>query len=73
MRSARRFRVIGGLGRRLLRLLYRFGLQGSALDPLRPWTRYRSAPPLPTTSFRDIWKRDLASTPAGRKKAYGRS
>jgi hypothetical protein len=56
MMSATRFGVLGSVGRRALRFLYAFGLEGTPLDPLRAWTKDRSAPPIPTESFRALWK-----------------
>ena len=31
-------------------------IDGTALDPLRPWTKTRSFPPLAQKSFRDLWR-----------------
>jgi L-lactate dehydrogenase complex protein LldF len=49
----------GWLTRTALRILYRLGLAGSILDPMRVWNRYRSPVPLPSESFREIWKEEL--------------
>ena len=49
----------GWLTRTGLRVLYRLGLAGSILDPMRVWNRYRSPVPLPSESFREIWKEEL--------------
>ncbi len=54
--SARRFALAGSIGRAGLRALYASGLGGTALDPLRPWTKYRAAPPIAPKSFRAMWR-----------------
>jgi L-lactate dehydrogenase complex protein LldF len=56
MMGARRFAAGGWVGRGALRVLYSMGLGGTALDPLRPWTKYRAAPRIPRKSFRAIWR-----------------
>ncbi len=56
MMGARRFAAGGWLGRTALRMLYALGLGGTALDPLRPWTKYRAAPEIPRKSFRALWR-----------------
>jgi hypothetical protein len=45
--------------RRSLRLLYGMGLAGTALDPMRAWSRKRTPVPLPAQSFRGLWKKEL--------------
>ncbi|MFB3917421.1 MAG: LutB/LldF family L-lactate oxidation iron-sulfur protein [Terriglobales bacterium] len=69
MQSPGRFKLLARLGREMLRALYGLRLERSSFDPLRPWTKYRVAPPLPTTSFRDIWKTELASNSGGKQNA----
>jgi L-lactate dehydrogenase complex protein LldF len=54
--GSRRFALAGWLGRVAVRALYAAGLGGTALDPLRPWTRYRAAPAIPRKSFRMLWR-----------------
>jgi len=49
MMDAGRFRFAGRLGKAFLRM---FG--GAAA--LKPWTAYRDLPPLPQTSFRQLWR-----------------
>jgi L-lactate dehydrogenase complex protein LldF len=56
----------GWLMRRGLRLLYTLGLAGTALDPIRAWSRKRSPVPLPLESFRARWKKEL-----GRRRSGG--
>ncbi|HTU36191.1 MAG TPA: LutB/LldF family L-lactate oxidation iron-sulfur protein [Candidatus Acidoferrum sp.] len=56
MNSAGRFALAGAAGRAALRGLYRLGLEATAVDPLRPWTKYRTAPPIPRKSFRAMWR-----------------
>jgi L-lactate dehydrogenase complex protein LldF len=56
MESSCRFTFAGWLGRATLRMLYAFGFGATALDPLRPWTKYRAAPPIPRKSFRALWR-----------------
>ncbi len=58
----RRFERAGRLARRLLRLRPQ-AIDGTRLDPLRPWTRYRQAPEPPPQSFR-AWWRQRNSPPA---------
>jgi L-lactate dehydrogenase complex protein LldF len=56
MSGAGRLAFVGAAGKSALRILYALGVEGTALDPLRPWTKYRAAPPLPPKSFRAQWK-----------------
>lgn len=56
MMSAPRFGFLGSLGRGALRFLYALGLEGTPLDPLHAWTKDRAAPPIPTASFRALWR-----------------
>ena len=55
--GSHRFATAGWLGRNALSVLYALGLGGSALDPLRPWTKYRAAPAIPKKSFRASWRK----------------
>lgn len=57
MMSAGRFRFFGSLGRSALRVIHGMGLEGTALDPVRPWTKDRAAPAMPRESFRDLWRK----------------
>ena len=57
MMDGGRFRVLGGLARTAIRLAHGIGLAGTALDPLRPWTRRRAPMPIPSTSFRSLWRK----------------
>jgi len=57
MTSARRFRFFGWLGRMALRVIHGLGLEGTALDPMRPWTKDRAAPAMPHESFRYLWRK----------------
>jgi L-lactate dehydrogenase complex protein LldF len=61
MMDAGRFSLLGGLARAGLRLVRGLGLAGSALDPMRGWTRYRAAPSMPRKSFRSLWSKDHAA------------
>jgi len=45
--------------RKALRICYGLGLAGSIFDPMRVWNRHRSPVPLPSKSFRALWKKDL--------------
>jgi len=56
MSSARRFRFFGWLGRLALRVVHALGLEGTALDPMRPWTKDRAMPAIPRQSFREMWR-----------------
>jgi len=60
MASAARFRFFGWLGKTGLRMVNALGLTGTALDPLRKWSKYRVPPELPAASFRQIWKESYA-------------
>jgi len=44
------------LGRKTMSAMYAIGLEGTVLDPLRPWTRNHAAPPVPKRSFRSLWR-----------------
>jgi len=61
MSCGRRFAFLGWMGRASLRAVYGLGLAGSALDPLRPWTKIHGSPPLPKKSFRALWKEHHAA------------
>lgn len=60
MMGGARFRLAGTLGRMVLRTLYGAGAQGTAIDPLKPWTLNREAPPLAPVSFHDQWRKNGA-------------
>lgn len=57
MLDAGRFAFAGRLGRFSLRVVHGLGLEGSVLDPMRPWTRDRAAPAIPRASFRQLWRK----------------
>ena len=57
MLDAGRFAFAGRMARAGLRWAYRLGLEGTALDPLRPWTGERAAPEIPRASFRQLWRK----------------
>ena len=59
MLNPRLYALGGWMMRRGLRLLYGLGMAGTALDPLRAWNRKRSPVPLPSRSFRSLWKKSL--------------
>jgi hypothetical protein len=42
------------------------GLAGTALDPMRAWSRKRTPVPLPEQSFRARWKKELSREEVGR-------
>lgn len=54
--SASRFRLMGWLGGKAIAVVNTLGLSGTALDPMRVWTRYRSPITLPKQSFRAWWR-----------------
>jgi L-lactate dehydrogenase complex protein LldF len=56
MMSSRRFGAVGWLSRKALHIAKSIGLSGSPLDPMRPWTQYRTAPEPPAQSFRGWWR-----------------
>lgn len=56
MMSSTRFSSVGWLSRKALSIAKSIGLTGSALDPMRPWTQYRTAPDIPAQSFRSWWR-----------------
>ena len=54
--SARRFRLMGWMGRKALAVVNALGLSGTVLDPMSVWTKYRSPMKLPKQSFRAWWR-----------------
>lgn len=42
-------------------------VNGTVLDPLRPWTKTRSFPQIPQKSFRDLWRERTAAAEAPHK------
>jgi L-lactate dehydrogenase complex protein LldF len=62
MLNATRFRLAGAFARVAMRLAHRMGLDGTALDPLGPWSKNHAAPPAPKKSFRALWEKgDVAN------------
>jgi L-lactate dehydrogenase complex protein LldF len=61
MMSAGRFAFLGSIGRAALRAVYALGLESTALDPLRPWTKARAAPRIPSKSFRALWRKGIGT------------
>jgi L-lactate dehydrogenase complex protein LldF len=53
--DARRFRAAGWLARLGMRVMHRLRLDGTLLDPARPWNRNHAATPAPAKSFRALW------------------
>jgi L-lactate dehydrogenase complex protein LldF len=60
MGSASRLRIVGGLARMALRITHGLGLDGTALDPLGPWSKNHAAPRVPEKSFRALWGKNNA-------------
>lgn len=58
MQSERRYGRMGRMAQRLLRLFQSTQLENTPLDPLRPWTRYRTLPSAPQASFREWWQKN---------------
>jgi L-lactate dehydrogenase complex protein LldF len=56
MMGGGRFAFVSGLALSILKLIYWFGAEGTALDPLRAWTKARAAPDIPKLSFREMWR-----------------
>ncbi len=54
--SSARFQLMGWLGRKAMGVVNALGLSGTALDPMRVWTKYRSPMQLPKQSFRAWWR-----------------
>jgi L-lactate dehydrogenase complex protein LldF len=54
--GAGRFGLMGWMGRKALGVVNALGLSGTALDPMRVWTKYRSPMALPKQSFRSWWR-----------------
>ncbi|HUK42470.1 MAG TPA: LUD domain-containing protein, partial [Candidatus Acidoferrales bacterium] len=54
--SGGRFQLMGWLGRKAVAAVNAFGLSGTALDPMRAWTKYRSPMKFPKKSFRGWWR-----------------
>jgi L-lactate dehydrogenase complex protein LldF len=55
MASPGRLRMAGTLGRVVQRLVVRRGRIDRLPYPFSAWTAHRTAPPLPSRSFRDLW------------------
>jgi L-lactate dehydrogenase complex protein LldF len=53
------YRLAASFGKRSLRVLYALGLAGTALDPMKKWNRQRAPMPLPSVSFRSMWKKGI--------------
>jgi L-lactate dehydrogenase complex protein LldF len=68
MLHPRLFALGGWMMRRSLRLFYNMGLAGTALDPMRAWTRKRTPVPLPSQSFRALWKKGLWKKDLGKNE-----
>jgi L-lactate dehydrogenase complex protein LldF len=51
-----RFRLLAWMGCKALAAVNALGLSGTALDPVRVWTKYRSPMTLPKQSFREWWR-----------------
>jgi hypothetical protein len=66
MLHPRLYALGGWMMRRGLRLIYGMGLAGTALDPMRAWSRKRTPVPLPGQSFRARWKKELSREEVGR-------
>jgi L-lactate dehydrogenase complex protein LldF len=67
MLNPRLYALGGWTMRRGLRVLYGFGLAGTAADPLRAWSRKRTPIPLPSQSFRKMWKKGLVQKNTGKR------
>jgi len=65
MLRPRLYALCGWMMRRSLRLVYGMGLAGTALDPMRAWSRKRTPVPLPAQSFRARWKKELSRNDQG--------
>ena len=61
MQSPSRFRIVGGLARMALRITHSLGLDGTALDPMGPWSKNHAAPRVPEKSFRALWGKNNAA------------
>jgi L-lactate dehydrogenase complex protein LldF len=57
MMGSKRLAVLGGAARAGLRAFYALGLDGTRLDPLRPWTKTHAPPAIPAKSFRSQWRK----------------
>jgi L-lactate dehydrogenase complex protein LldF len=55
MQSARRFELLGWLARAAMRVAHGMRLDGTALDPLGPWSKNHASPAAPKKSFRALW------------------
>jgi L-lactate dehydrogenase complex protein LldF len=53
MLSAERFKLASRLGRTMLRVLNAMGL---AAPILKSWTEHRQLPPVPKSTFRQMWR-----------------
>jgi L-lactate dehydrogenase complex protein LldF len=55
MQSARRFALLGWVARAAMRVAHGMRLEGTALDPLGPWSKNHASPVAPKKSFRALW------------------
>lgn len=55
MQSAERFALLGWFARGAMRVAHGMRLEGSALDPLGPWSKNHASPVAPKKSFRALW------------------
>ncbi len=53
--DGRRFRAAGWLARLGMRVVHGLRLDGTVLDPARPWNKNHAAPLAPAKSFRALW------------------
>jgi len=55
MQDARRFKLAGWMARLGIRIIHRLRLEGTLLDPARPWNTNHAAVPAPAKPFRALW------------------
>jgi L-lactate dehydrogenase complex protein LldF len=55
MESAKRFALAGSVARFAMRIAHGMRLEGTALDPLAPWSKNHASPVAPKKSFRALW------------------
>lgn len=62
MQSSKSYRMAARVARLVQRFAKILGAEGSAIDPLRAWSRSRESPEFAEQSFRDWWKKRRSSS-----------
>lgn len=57
MMNSGSYALLGWIGRAAMRMVHAVGIEGTPLDPMRPWTKCHALPSVPAKSFRAIWRK----------------